>query len=287
MSFLFLTGGEQCLIGWNLLPIDAKTQFGWTTWIVAALPTGILLLIFVLMASHFLFPFKADHSLGQIENETLASLETPGPFTLAEWFALTVLALTLLGWLTEPLHGIGETWVALAGLLAFLTTGQLDKKSFRNDLDWGLIVFFGIINSMAGISQQLKIDRWLGELVAPILADVSANAMAFLMVVAVIVFLTRFLLRKTPTVALMTLTMTPVAQANGIHPGLVLLTILAASECFFLPYQDGPYQIAYSSTDGQAFSHGQARKILAVKFLATICAIALTVPYWKLLGLIH
>ena len=64
----------------------------------------------------------------------------------------------------------------------------------------------------------------------------------------------------------------------GIHPGIILLTICMATECFLLPYQDGPYQIAYSSTDGQAFSHVQARKVLIAKFIATLAALALSIP---------
>jgi anion transporter len=287
MSFMFLTGGTFCLIGWNLLPGEAKAEFGWMTWFLAALPAGILIFFFVFTAIHLLFPLNAEDKVAELKSIPHPNLENPGPLTGAEWIGVLVLALTLVGWLTKPLHGIDETWVALGGLLVFLTTGCLDKKSFRNNLDWGLIVFYGIINSMAVISQHLKIDRWVGELIAPVLADVAANRMEFLIAVIMIVCLTRLCLRKAPTIILVTLILLPLGHNIGIHPGVILLTILAASECFVLPYQDGPYQIAYSSIDGQAFSHRQARKVLAVRYVATTVAIAVSVPYWKLLGLIQ
>lgn len=287
MSFMFLTGGEFCLIGWNLLSVEAKSEFGWMAWFVAALPTGTLIFLFVYLAIHFLFPLKTQDRIKELKSAPQPHLENAQPLSQAEWVAMIVLALTLVGWLTKPFHGIDETWVALGGLLAFLTTGGLDKKSFRNNLDWGLILFFGIINSMAGISQHLKIDRWVAELVSPILADVSTNPMGFLLAVILIVCLTRFFLRKATSIVLMTLILLPIGHDIGVHPGVILLTILAASECFLLPYQDGPYQIAYSSTDGQAFSHGQARKLLAVKYLATLLAVAVSIPYWRFLGLIR
>ena len=287
MSFMFLTGGAFCLIGWNLLPPEAKVEFSWMTWFLAALPVGILIFFFVFIAIHLLFPLKADGKVAQLKNTTEPKLADPAPLTRSEWTGVTVLALTLLGWLTKPLHGIDETWVALGGLLVFLTTGCLDRNSFRSNLDWGLIVFFGIINSMGVISQHLKIDGWLAELVAPVMAEVSANRVEFLIAVILIVCLTRFCLRKTATVIIATMALAPLGNDIGIHPGIILLTILAASECFLLPYQDGPYQIAYSSIDGQAFSHGQARKVLAAKFIATVIAIAVTVPYWEMLGLIQ
>jgi anion transporter len=287
MSFMFLTGGEFCLIGWNLLPLEAKAQFGWLTWFLAALPTGILIFLFVFVAIHLLFPVETEDRAVQVKNDRLPKLENPGPLSRAEWIGVTVLAATLIGWLTKPLHGVDETWIALGGLLVFLTTGCLDKQSFRNNLDWGLIIFFGIITGMAAISQHLKIDRWLGGVVSPILAMVSKNNVMFLVTIIVIVLLTRFFLRKAATITLLTLILVPVGQGIGIHPGIILLTILAVSECFFLPYQDGPYQIAYSTTDGQAFSHRQAQKLLAVKFIATVLAITLSIPYWTMLGLIQ
>jgi len=285
MSFMFLTGGEFCLIGWNLLPAAAKAEFGWMTWFVAALPAGLLILLFVLAAIHFIFPVTPSERAVE-PNGTVSKLENPGPLSATEWIGVIVLSLTLLGWLTKPLHGVDETWVALGGLLAFLTTGCLDKKNFRNNLDWGLIIFFGIINSMAAISKHLKIDRWIADLVSPILADVATNKMTFLIAVILIVVLTRLFLRKGASIALLTLILVPVGGHVGIHPGVMLLTILVACECFFLPYQDGPYQIAYSSTDGKAFSHHQAQKLLAVKFLATMVAVVVSIPYWQWLGLI-
>jgi hypothetical protein len=72
----------------------------------------------------------------------------------------------------------------------------------------------------------------------------------------------------------------------GIHPGVLLLTILIAIDSWFVPYQDGPYQIAYYTTDGKAFTHGQARKLMVAKFFASFLAVALSVPYWSALGFI-
>ena len=88
-------------------------------------------------------------------------------------------------------------------------------------------------------------------------------------------------------VTFVVITMVPMGQGLGVHPGALLLTVVMASQSFFLSYQDGPYQIAYSSTDGRAFSHGQARKILLAKSIATLAGLILSIPFWKMLGLIR
>jgi hypothetical protein len=154
-------------------------------------------------------------------------------------------------------------------------------------VDWGLILFFGVVNSMAAISHQLNIDRWVMDLVSPMFSAISFGPFGFLTGVILIVVFGRFFLRKAAAVALFTFALVPLGEEVGIHPGVLLLSILMASECFLLSYQDGPYQIAYSSTDGQAFSHRQARKILTAKFVATLLAVAVSIPYWRVLGLIQ
>ncbi len=177
--------------------------------------------------------------------------------------------------------------MALAGLLIFLCTGCLDRKSFRNNVDWSLILFFGIVNSMAVIARHLKVEQWITSLVAPIFADFSFNPLSFLVIVVLIVWFARLFLRKAAAAVILTLALAPLSHSVGIHPGVLLLTILTANECFLLPYQDGPYQIAYSSTDGKAFSHRQAQKVLVARFIATALAVATSVPYWQLLGFIE
>lgn len=286
MSFMFLTGGEFCLMGWNLLPAPSRSEFGWISWFVAALPAGILTLLFVFAAIYLFLPLNVQDRR-QIQKQTMQpEWKSLGPLTRGEWIALGTLTFTLIGWLTMPLHGINETWIAVAALLIFQMTEVLDKNSFRNNLDWGLILFFGIVNSIAAISHYLKVERWFIELVGPVLSLASFGPLVFLGATGVLVCCARLFLRKSAVVTLFALTLIPLAQDLAIHPGVLLLTILMACECFFLPYQDGPYQIAYSSTKDSAFSHGQARKILLAKSIATFAALAISVPYWRMLGLI-
>jgi DASS family divalent anion:Na+ symporter len=287
LSFLYLTGGEYCLIGWNLLPGAAKSEFGWTAWFLAALPAGILTLIFVFCALLWLFPLRSEEKQRMANTDPALEIENSKPFSRQEWIALITLLVTITGWLTMPMHGIGETWIAVASLLVFHVTGLLTKEIFTRKLDWGLILFFGIVTSMAGVTSHLKVDRWFITQIEPALTSYALGPLPFLAAVVVLVNIARLFIRKSPVVTFFMITMVPIAHGLGVHPGALLLTIVMASESFFVSYQDGPYQIAYSSTGGQAFSHTQARKLLLAKSAATLLAIAGNVPYWKMLGLIH
>jgi len=285
MTFMFLTGSTICLIGWNLLPEAARQEFGWGTWALATLPAGIFTLFFLLGAIYLLFRVKEQ----TVPNpKTLkAQLEILGPLTGGEWSSIAILALAMVGWVGKPLHGISEAWVALGALLGFLATGVLDKKGFKNNIDWSYLLFLGVITSTAVIMTYLKIHLWLIGIVDAILSPVSLQPLTFLMVVALLVYILRFFLRKEPTVISLILVLTPWAQAMEIHPGVLLLTILMAIESWFLPYQTTSYQIAYYSTDEKAFSHAQARKVMVAKFFVSLLALTISVPYWRMLGLIR
>jgi hypothetical protein len=83
------------------------------------------------------------------------------------------------------------------------------------------------------------------------------------------------------------LTLTAWAQNLGIHPGVLLLTVLMAIDSWFFPYQSDVYQITYFSTDERAFSHAQARKLMYAKLVVSLLAITISVFYWRMLGFIH
>jgi anion transporter len=287
MQFMFLTGAEQNLVSWNLLPSAAKAEFGWLTWFVAALPAALCISVFTFFSVQILLPLSTE------EKEHLSMKAIPQSTTETsslgrkDWIALATLILTLVGWLTSGYHGVSEAWVAMAALLVFLLTGILDKDGFRNDLDWGLILFFGVLNSLSMVAENLKIDAWLMAISASFLDRFAAEPTSFLFMVFVLVASVRFFLRKASAAALITIILLPLSERVGIHPGVLIVTALMSGECFLLGYQDGPYQIAYAGGGGSAFSHGQARKILAAKYIATLLAIAVSVPYWKFLGFIR
>jgi len=287
MQFVFLTGADQCLLSWNFLSPSAKAEFGWLSWFLAALPAAVFIFLFMFFAIHLLLPLSRSEMNGVSINFVQPRRVDTACISYNEWIVIATLSLTVLGWLTTSLHGVNEAWVALAALLVFLLSGILDRKAFRTDLDWGLILFFGVLNGFSAITENLHIDAWLMALSGRVLPQFAGEPTKFLLIVFLLVATVRLFLRKTPTAVLFAVTILPFSESVGIHPGVLIVAALMSGECFFLGYQDGPYQIAYAAANGAPFSHTQARKILAAKYIATPLALAVSVPYWKFLGLIR
>jgi DASS family divalent anion:Na+ symporter len=287
LTFAFLTGATYCLVGWSALPTDVRSNFGWATWFEAAFPAAILTLLLFYFAIQILFPIDNEKSSAIPSKTVRTQIEILGPLTSAEWISLAVIGLAAFGWLGKPLHGISESWVALAALAIFLVTGLLDKKSLRNNIDWGYLLFLGVVSAMDDVMRALGVDRWITGFIAPVLSALSFSPVLFLFAVALMVYALRFLLKKPATVVLFVVTLTPMAQTVGIHAGVLLLTILIAIEAWFLPYQTDSYQIAYYGSDEKAFSHAQGRKLMMIKFFVSFLTIGVSVPYWRMLGFIR
>jgi hypothetical protein len=64
---------------------------------------------------------------------------------------------------------------------------------------------------------------------------------------------------------------------------VILLTV----DVWFFPYQLDVYQIAYFGTGEQGFSHAQGRRFMVAKLAVSLVAVAVSVPWWRALGLIR
>lgn len=287
LTFMFLTGANSSFVAWSVLPEPARLEFGWSTWLLAALPGGVF--FFLLMFGAILFFFPSSRETPHLEATRIAHDSAPHDQTQEKHQGITLLivSLAIVGWVTKPFHGMSEAWVSLAALTALFVAGVLNKKTLTNNIDWGFLIFFGVVYSLAGALSHLKIDQWLTNLVGPLVTLTFGNALAFLTAVLVAVYLVRFFLAKTPAVILMSVALMPAAQDLGIHPGVFALTVLLGVDIWFLPHQMPSYIIAYKSSEGRAFSHAQGRKLLAAKCVASILTLAVSVPYWSLLGFIE
>lgn len=287
LGFAFLTGSTGGLLGWNVLPEAARSQFGWTAWAVAAAPATLFTLGGLWLAIHVLFRLPPGGGLRVSRERFQAQLEILGPFTRREAFSLGVLVLALVGWSTAPLHGLGEAWVAVGGLVLFVLGGVLDRGSLRANVDLGFLLFLGVVSSLSSVVSAVGADRWLMTLMAPLLEAAAVNVFVLLLAVALVNVAVRLFLNKFAAMILLTLTLAPLGQQLGVHPGVVLLVILFTTDVWFFPYQLDVYQIAYFGTGEQGFSHAQARRFMVAKLVVSLLAVAVSVPWWRMLGLVR
>ena len=107
-----------------------------------------------------------------------------------------------------------------------------------------------------------------------------------MLAVAGISLLIRLALDQDLTVVLVGVTLLPVAPRIGVDPWVVVITVLATSVAWFLPSQTISYLVAQSASEGRLFSHAQAQRFALAYTTLVLVGLALSVPYWRLLGLL-
>lgn len=208
-----------------------------------------------------------------------------GPLATAEIVTLAVLILTVAGWVVAPFVGLDLAAIALLGLLVTVLGGTFDRRALQM-LDWNFLVFFGVVLTIGRLVVSLGLDRAAVGAIDAALGAVRPGPLAFVLAVALVSLGVRLVLDQDLTVLLASLTLIPLAPSVGVDPWLTVIALLATSVLWFLPSQTPSYLVAQSGSEGRLFSHAQARRFAFAYTALTLLGLALSIPYWRLLGLL-
>jgi DASS family divalent anion:Na+ symporter len=117
----------------------ANVELTWARWALAACLPGL--------CSFALIPWRETAHAQAFANGKLAAL---GPMTRQERTLLVILAAVIIGWMTSPWHGLGNTAMAMAGVCAILLSGVLTWENIlSNAKAWEVIIWFALLLMMA------------------------------------------------------------------------------------------------------------------------------------------
>jgi CRP-like cAMP-binding protein/di/tricarboxylate transporter len=283
LMFTFLNGSGTCLLAWGLLPEASRLRATWVNWFVAAAPLGVFLclgalgLLLLLFRPETIAPPSQERLRLQV-----AILGPPGP---REVGTISILILTVAGWIVSPWLGLDLALVALLGLLGVVAVGSFDLRAFQA-LDWNFLLFFGVVLTIGSLAAAQGIDRAAAGAITRLLGGLTPGPLLFVLAVATVSLGLRLVMDQQLTVLLGSMTLIPVAPRVGVDPWIVVVTLLATSVVWFLPSQTPSYLVAHSASEGRLFSHAQARRFAIAYAGLTLAGLALSIPYWRLLGLL-
>ncbi|HEY7142322.1 MAG TPA: SLC13 family permease [Methylomirabilota bacterium] len=283
MGELFQTGTFTGLIVHDLLPTAAKAQITWWRWFFIALPPFVV--IGVVMYLVLLFLFK-PHRTGRVNLEAVRLQQALlGPLTRNEIWSAAVLVLLIVGFATLPYHGIAPAWLALASFLFLFALGALDQSAFQGGGTLGLLIYCGVILSLGNVFTTLHIDTWLTTMVQSGMPAMVRNPYGFVVTISLVAFVLHFFVPWMTASTIIALVAMPIAEGLGFHPFIPVLVALIAGDHTILPYVNSGYAIVYFASEGDLFTHAQARWPLVIESLLRPVALILSVPVWQLMGL--
>jgi len=284
MTPFFLTGSSFNVMVLGLMP--GKPNISWIDWFIYSLPTMILFSVGMFFVISLAFrPEKVSKKLSDaVLNEQLRIL---GKVSREEWTTVVVTVTVILMLVLQPLHRIDSAWILLVGFCCLVIGGVLDSSTFKSGVDWPFLLFTGVFFSFANVLEEMGIVAALTQLLGAVMGPFMFTPYLFLPAATLITFFLASTIREDATAILLTVAMCPVAQGIGIHPWVMVMVILLASDPFFYASQSTTYLTAYYSAEEKSFSHQQGQKLSFYFAVMAVVAIVLSIPFWQLMGLIR
>jgi sodium-dependent dicarboxylate transporter 2/3/5 len=261
----------------NAIVIGALSTQGihiaFTEWMILAVPLVLLMLI----ATWFLLIRMFKPAVDTIELEISGSFKRSGP----AYFVYFVFGITVLLWITESLHGIGSSIIALIPIAILSLTGILDKEGIRK-LPWEVLwlvaggISLGISMETTGLAEWIITSiNW--SLFNPVIMIIVFSAVAIIM--------SNFLSNTVSATLLIPLAVS--LAASGMVGGdfnLIIISLVigvSASLSMMLPISTPPNAIAMST--GTLETRHMTKAGIAIGLFGLLMVTLYALLYWPLI----
>lgn len=251
----FMTGSGATLLASSLIASAMGWEsFGYTRWLVAALPMSILLILIAwFVGTKLIFPLKPEERKPQIEGgmERLRDeLNKMGKMEPEEYRSVAILTAVLALWATENLHGIDPTAVAFIGALVALLPGIGVVKWNDVDIPWHLLLFSAGAYTLGAGLDATDISA---TLVSSLLASANITAetpfwLIYMMMTGVMLLTALIFQSKT----MQTLIFVPIAIAIAQEFGYPVMSLafpvaMLVGHVYVLPFNSKPAALLYTT----------------------------------------
>jgi len=279
---VFLTGVVTNFLILGLLPASARLHFTWIGWLVAAAPTGLLLLAGFAGVALLLEPHRSAHVSRAVRQSQERSL---GRLSRREIASLAALGVFVLGLLVQQAFHLDIAVIALSALLVAIGGGALDRAAFRSGIDWATLVLFGVLVSSGAVLRVGGVDHWISNMIAPV-ASSLANPALVVLALALFVVTVRLVLPMVPASFMLIVTLVPAAPRLGLSAWVVGFVCSVAVLTWVLPKQYEVLRLVRQLTEGEMYSNRQAIAVGVVITGLAILALLISVPYWHAIGVL-
>jgi hypothetical protein len=256
------------------------------TWLgyakVMAVPT-IILCVLVLLANRLaLAPKAGAPTTREIVREQYRKL---GAMTSAEKLTALVIGLSVVAWITQPLHKVPAEAIGMMALTLLFAAKVLVPAEIGTGISWNLALFVGGVLSLSAVITAFKISAWLGNFIIPAIQPFAGNPWLLLTAIAALVVVMRFI---DPvgfiTIGIFFLTLHDFIAARGMDPLVLVGAIYLPLHIFWFPYQNIWTVITEGVTGKKAYTDGDRFKSSFLYLGAALIALWASIFYWKLIG---
>lgn len=246
-SYGSLAGGFGTEIGTapNLMAA-AYTNIPFVDWMFFGFPLAIIMMTVIWKGLSWIFPAEIKGIIGGKETIT-SKMEGLGSMARNEKIALIVLLFTIGLWVTTGITGLNSYSIALIGAVLMLAFRIIDWKDAQQNVDWGLIVFFGGALSLGAALLNTGAANWMIDDILAIFGSNPSTLLIMVVLMIVAVLITQVMSNIALSAILIPLSVT-LANAQGQPIGIYAVPIaIACSLSFMFPMADPTVAMAYGT----------------------------------------
>jgi anion transporter len=263
---LVLAGSAEALYGIQI----TYAEYLWVQFPVLGALKSVSIIGFVL----WLFPARA---------KALSIVRTAEPLTPAQRRMVAILAVALVLWATDFLHGIKSGWIALAAGIACLLprVGVMPVAAFH-EVRLGPYFYVGATLGLGLVIQKTGLSAGLGSLLHGVLPlEAGADFSNFIILSVLATFTGLFTTNPAQPAVLAPLAET-FAQATGWPIKSALMVIGVGFTTFLLPYQVPPAMVGLQV--GALRVRQMLRLALPLAAFGLFFMLPLQYLWWRLIG---
>ena len=247
-SSMFATAMAPNLLAMEFARDIAGVDIGWTTWMVHALPLGVLLLLLTPAVIYRLYPPSITRDPGVVA-WAAAELAAMGAISRHEKTMGVLAAGALIGWIVAAPF-VSPVIVSLVVISLMIVTGVVTWHDvLGNKPGWNVLIWFGTLVAMADGLNQVGFLTWVAERSSAGLAGFPVLATAVLLIA--LFFAIHYLFASTTahTTAVLPAFLAAVVTVPGMPVRAVTLALVYSIGLMgvLTPYATGPAPVWFSA----------------------------------------
>ncbi len=292
-----LIGAGAHLVTVEILVSTGSEKIGFSQWLLWGFPFAVVSCwASAWVITHlFLTRQERNQRINISPAETVRKLSLlPAPkhkwFSRKEIFTLAVISALVVLWLTEPLHGIDNTLVAVLGalLLTMPLVGVISFKEAFKNVEWNMIIFMAATLKIGESLVKSGAAEWLIEnLFSKINGGVTSPLLVVSVIAGVSLIAHLFINSRTARSSVLIPLIILLSVSLGYEPAsLAFLSTMAAGFCLTLPVSAKPVTMFSQIESVETYKPIDLLKLSSVLLpLHFVLLVAFAFAVWPQLGL--
>lgn len=287
-----LVGAGAHLVTSRVVQAATGSGFSFATWLILGLPLALVNSHLAAEIVLRLFTRPADRvrplTISPQELQVHVPTRIQGPLSVRESRAALLLAVVVVLWCTEALHGIDPAIVAVIGALVTTSPryGSVSLKKSLGKAPWSLLLFMAATLALGDALIVSGAADWLAGIAFGVLPTGSPGLfIAFVVLISVLAHVV--IQSRSARSAVLVPLVVALAPAMGVNPAAAAFASTAAAGfCHTLPSSAKPVAMFASVEEVPTYQPADLRRLSLV--LGPVTAVLVwifSVAVWPLLGL--